>query len=203
MAKNKSRREKSAPDTDTEPLPGGGSNFRTMTFVRKGDLFVIKPTIGLRIFGIVFLLFGGVPLAVMIYLFIENGARTEYWVVGGFGLLFLLVGLGILLSPKRFEFDWINDVFRQRRPWTRQERSLSDILGVQLIHGGWHTVRNSNGAQNSYYTYQVNLVINDEKEPRANLLNQSDFDSCWQCADQLADFLEVPFMDSVSEQSEE
>ncbi len=165
MAKNKSRREKSVPDADTDPLPGGGSNFRTMTFVRKGDLFVIKPTIGLRIFGIVFLLFGGVPLAVMIYLFIENGARTEYWVVGGFG--------------------------------------LSDILGVQLIHGGWHTVRNSNGTQNSYYTYQVNLVLNDEKEPRANLLNQSDFDSCWQCADQLADFLEVPFMDSVSEQSEE
>jgi hypothetical protein len=199
MAKKEAQDQRPVPEVGTEPLPGGGSNFRSKKFTRDGDRFVIKPTLGQRLFGFAFLLFGGVPLGIAIYQFIVSGARTESWVIGGFGVVFLAVGLAILISACRVEFDWINDVFRRRWLLVRRERSISDIAAVRLIHGGWHNVRNSNGSHSSYYTYQVNLVLHDEKVPRLNVLNQSDWDSCWQCADQLADFLEVPFLDHVSE----
>jgi hypothetical protein len=119
-------------------------------------------------------------------------------VLGGFGLIFLLPGMLLLALPRQFNFD----LDRQEmtvRPVAVQRRPLAGVLAVQLIEGGWHSVRNDKGVTTTYFTYQLNLVLDDARRPRLNLTNHSHWESTWQMGQELADFLQVPLLDDVSE----
>jgi hypothetical protein len=48
-----------------------------------------------------------------------------------------------------------------------------------------------------FHTYQLNLVLDDANQPRLNLSNHSDRDWTWETGQELAEFLEVPFLDQV------
>src|SRR5262249_26903381 len=92
---------------DAEPLPGcGGANFRDKALSRSNEaVFVVRPSLGYRLFGLIFVLVGAVPLAIALILHGQHGNKTEHWVLGGFGLLFFLIGLAVILGTRRHRFD--------------------------------------------------------------------------------------------------
>jgi hypothetical protein len=149
----------------------------------------------MRFFAGAFLLLGGVPLAIAAYFFLRNQVKTEYWVLGGFGLVFFTCGLLLALLPSRQEFNKDKGQMTHRR--------LCKVVGRPLIEGGWHTAKGQHGIRTTYFTYQLNLVLDDDLVPRVNLTNHSDWDSTWQCGQDLATFLQIPYMDHVSEEDEE
>ena len=83
-----------------------------------------------------------------------------------------------------------------------KERPISDVIAVQFIDGGWHTPtrQGSDPPSAPYFTYQVNLVLDDEDEPRVNLTYHSNWQASWETAAGLAEFLDVPLFDEASEE---
>lgn len=189
---------------ETTPLPVGGSNFRDKTLVRPRErVLVLKPSRGMRLVAVLFLLLGAVPLALgTAFLLQRRFEPVGNWVLLGFGVVFSVSGLLLLLLPRRLEFDLDRGQLTQRRCGFARRRPLTDVLAVQLINGGWHTSRNPHGGQTSYFTYQLNLVLDDDRQPRLNLTNHTDWDSTWRSASDLAAFLGVTLMDHVSEEAE-
>src|SRR5438105_1819446 len=87
---------------DTTPLRGGGANFRTHVLSEPGERqLVLRPGFGFRLFAGIFLVMGCVPMAIGGAMWSAHGRDTGVWVLGGFGLLFLTVGLLLLLAPRR------------------------------------------------------------------------------------------------------
>ena len=82
------------------------------------------------------------------------------------------------------------------------ERPLAAVVAVQLIQGDWHKIKGNPAAGQpgrSYFTYQVNLVQDDEDEPRVNLTNHAHWEASYETAASLAEFLDVPLWDEASE----
>jgi hypothetical protein len=186
---------------DTDPLPGGGANFQTHGLVvpREGEL-VLRPSRGFRIVALILILVGCAPLAIAGTMWSAHGRDTGVLILLGFGLLFSVSGLLMFILPRRHTFDIEKQLWTAHGPLGRSTRPLTDILAVQLIEGGWHTTRSGpNHTPSSYFTYQLNLILDDDGTPRRNLLNHGHWDSIWQTSDRLADFLGVPFQDLVSE----
>jgi hypothetical protein len=186
---------------DTAPLPKSAASFRDKTLKQlSARRLIIKPSLGMRIFAAAFLAVGAVPLGIAVYRLSRNPNQTEYWVLGAFGLVFFTAGLLAFILPRRFDFDLDREEMRVLRLWFGSHRPLSQISGIQVIHGGWHTQKTRTGAERTYCSYQLNLILNDPDKPRMNLTNHPDWDSTWQAGRALADFLQLPFLDSVSEE---
>jgi hypothetical protein len=166
-------------------------------------MLVLKPSLGMRVFAWAFLLLGTVPLAISSVFFFRHQMDTGFGVLVGFGIIFLVCGLLLLLLPSRQEFNLDKGQLIHRWLWIIRRRPLAEILAVQLIEGGWHTAKGQHGTQTTYFTYQLNLVLDNESIPRLNLTNHTHWDSTWQSGRDLADFLNVPFMDHVSQEEEQ
>lgn len=182
-------------DVDTSPMQAASANFRTATLVQPRDgCLVLRPSGGMRLFASLFLVIGLVIMAVAAAVFI-GGERG--WVVPGlaaFGAIFAAAGLGMLLAPRRNEFDRDAGQWTVSRFMSSTARPLSDILAVQLVNGGWHTGSEGNAG---YYTYQLNLVLDDASEPRRSLSNHANQNGTREDAERLADFLGVPLLDHM------
>ena len=74
-------------------------------------------------------------------------------------------------------------------------RPLADILAVQLLNGGYHQGDDGPG----YPCWQVNLLVDDEAEPRWNLTNDANRAAARQHAARPAGFLGVPLLDHAVE----
>jgi hypothetical protein len=200
--KQKRRNESKNVAPDTTPLSVGAANFRDKALEQLDERrLTIKPSLGTRVFGMAFLIVGLLPLAFSVYRLLLNRHQTEYWVLAGFGLIFFIAGLLVLVLPRRFDFDLDEGQMSLRRFLTRRTRPLTQILAIQAIHGGWHTFKTKGGGTTSYCSYQLNLVLDDPQQPRMNLSNHSDWDWTWQSGNTLAEFLQIPFLDSVSEEN--
>lgn len=141
------------------------------------------------------------------------------WTGAGTGLVFGIIGTAVWLSgewagalcfaigalcflffvlmivfTQRVEFDREAGTWSMRRGgWTRY-RPLDCIQAVQLIDGGWH----GGVDHGKYFTYQLNLVLDDAEQPRLNLTNVSNWDATWAIGSQLSEFLGVELLDQVS-----
>ncbi len=186
---------------DTDPLPGGGANFQTHALVelRDGQL-VLRPSLGFRLVAAVFVAVGCVPLAIAGFMWSAHGRDTGVLVLVGFGVLFTAAGLLTFLLPRRHTFDTAAGTWTTRGLFGRSERPLADVLAVQLIQGGWHTARGGpHQAPSTYFTYQLNLILDDDQTPRRNLLDHGHWDSIAAAADRLADVLGVPLQDLAAD----
>lgn len=191
---------------DTDPLRGGGSNFRTHVLAEPRDgLVVLRPSLGFRLFAVAFLVMGCIPLAIAGVMASAHGRDAGVWVLCGFGGAFLLAGLVILLAPRRHAFDTEAGTWAIRGLAGRSSRPLTDVLAVQLIPGGWHTTRSggTHARTTTYFTYQLNVVLDSEPVTRQTLLDYTDWDSIWQTGHRLAEALGVPFLDSASQAADE
>jgi hypothetical protein len=189
---------------DDSPLPRcPGSNFRDKALVQPGDeCLLICPSVGFRLFALVFASLGGALLGLCAYLLMGHPAKAVYWTPGVFGFILFPAGLLLLLSRRSFWFDREYGELRIRRLGFAQKRPLRDVAAIQLVEGGWHASGGKNGIKSAYFTYQLNLILNNREILRLNMSNHNDWDWSWQTGRQLADFLEVPFVDMASEEEQ-
>lgn len=180
-------------DIPFTPLTRGGGNFRTMKLtLQDADTAVIGPSLGLRVFGGLFLVVG---LAVMIAGQLltppaDQNPLVMRWALAGFGLIFALAGAWVIFSIKPFVFDRRNGVCWQGRRVDRRGNDVSipldNILGLQVLD---FVVTNNDGA---YTTYELNLVLADPSEKRVNVMRTGNGKKFGQDVDVLAEFLDAP-----------
>jgi hypothetical protein len=187
---------------DNAPLSAGASNFRTHVLVEpRARQLVLRPSAGYRLIAAVFAVVGGVALVIAGVLWSQHGPQIGCWVPAGFGLIFLAAGLLLWFLPRRHTFDADEGQMTTSGLFGSSSRPLTDVLAVQLLPGGWHTSSSDqHGSSSSYYTYQLNLVLDDDRTPRRNLLNHTHWESIGDAGRRLADLLGVPLLDLVSEE---
>lgn len=185
------------------PLKGGGSNFRThKLFEEGGNRVGFKPTIGARIFSLIFILLGvGIPIGVG-YGSIQEGVglmQFEMLFVMLFGLIFFGVGSYIFYSySKPIVFDKISGLYW--KGFKQPERSVSrkslkngvrinDIYALQIIE------EYISGDKKNYYSYELNLVLGNGD--RVNVIDHGNRQKLRSDADVLSKFLGKPVWDAT------
>lgn len=186
---------------DWKPLKHGGTNFRTHKTLRPhAGRFEFKATLPLRLFGLIFLAAG---LTIMVV-----GPLVKAQAASGMRdlLILLLVGGvfagvgGIILYAATTPV-----VFDKQRGWFWRGRTpphamhrpaqnknccrLDDIHALQLIE------EHCRGNKNSFYSYELNLVLRDER--RINVVDHGDCRALRGDARDLAAFLEIPVWDGI------
>jgi hypothetical protein len=167
----------------------------------RADLLVLKPvrTRGVMYFFLASTGVGMVLLGRYIHLQTPN---LFAWLVGGFGIIFVLSGAFSFLSQTRYEFDRQEGNLRTRSFVSQHSRPLSQIVAVQLIEGGWYGYQDGGRGPPFYFTYEMNLILNDSQQPRLNLTSHPDWHMTWRSANQLGKFLKVPVQDEVPEEEQ-
>lgn len=187
------------------PLKHGGTNFRTHRLVQ------LHP--GRLEFRISFwaLFFGGIFLLVGLGIMVAGLAAG---IAGGkigfnlstfgpviFGVIFGGVGalvLWIMTKPTVFDthsgFYWKGRVgpevgYGTDKPKNKNYAALDDIHAIQLIS------EYCRGEKTSYYSYEMNLVLNDGR--RLNVIDHGNHDSIHRDARTLSDFLARPVWDAT------
>lgn len=126
---------------DWKPLRPGGSNFTTHRLVQVGDARMqMKPTLGLLLFGAIFLVVGvGASL---------GGLSQGEWIMAVFGLPFSAVGT-VVLWPKLVAFD------REARRFTSRKREVpfSNIHALQVL------AEHVSSDDSDYWSYELNVVL--------------------------------------------
>jgi hypothetical protein len=193
-----------AQKVDWTPAKGGGTNIRTHKLVEVNpNRLAFKPTIGVLIFGSIFLLIGiGVGV----------GFATAF-ITGKFdgpvalGIIFMTVfplafgggGFFILRSSCKPRF------FDAREEWywaSRQPVELADRNDEEYEHGvpfgDIHALQiiseYCRGDKSSYYSYELNIVL--KSADRVNVIDHGNIGKLRLDAEKLAEFLNVPLWDA-------
>jgi hypothetical protein len=155
------------------------------------------------------------PIAGMIYTMVE----TEDAVWQAIGVVSLLLMVLFMVWALRGAQVWVRFdrgtglMTVGRRRWAglhpsivvSRSRPLAQIVRVQLLDGGEHTVHMEIGEPGTpgsvyfkqYRSYQLNLVLDDRSEPRVNLVCHADRQWMRQAGERLAAFLGVPLVDHL------
>lgn len=167
-----------AAQTQWTPLAKGGSNFTTHRLVDLGPRRVeMKPTLGLRAFGGVFLVVGVIVSVV--------GLIAMEWFPTLFGLPFAAIGAWVLW-PKPLVFDGEARVFTRRQG----QVPFSAIHAVQLIR---ERVTSSEDAD--YWSYELNLVLGSGE--RINVVDHAGLSSIRSEAQRLAGLIGCKVWDAA------
>ncbi|MGC9454450.1 MAG: hypothetical protein ACP5HU_06260 [Phycisphaerae bacterium] len=191
--------------TEWTPLKSGGSNFRTHRLV--------EPYPGRLEFRISFwaFFFGGIFLLVGVGIMVAGLAAGIAAGKIGFnlstfgpvllGAIFGGVGglaLWTMTKPTVFDtqsgFYWKGRVgpevgYGTDQPKNANYAPLEDIHAIQLIS------EYCRSDKNSYYSYEMNLVLNDGR--RLNVIDHGNCDSIRRDAQRLSDFLSRPVWDAI------
>ncbi len=192
-----------AVNTAWTPAKGGGANFKTHNLVQVNNRRIIfRSSIGARIFYGVFLLVGLGFAIGFSYPQISEGTFNfsfESLFPTLFGFLFAVIG-GLLLyfGTKPIVFEKANGYFWKGRknPETvysinelKSCTKLKEIYALQIIS---EFVR---GDKSSYYSYELNLVLNDAS--RINVIDHGKLEKIREDAKKLSQFLEKPIWDAT------
>lgn len=185
------------------PLKSGGSNFRTHKLFEDSNIRVgFKPTIGARLFGIVFIFVGLVSPIAIGYGNIQvdsNLIESETVFMIAFGVAFFSIGSYIYYSySKPIVFDKLSGQYW--KGWKKPERSvgreplengawLRNIYALQIIE---EYIRNDD---NSYYSYELNLVLRNGE--RLNVIDHGSKRKLLSDAQVLSKFLDKPIWDAT------
>ena len=182
---------------DWSPLKGGGSNFKTHKLQLISERQAsFGSTIGARLFAAIFAIIGAVVLVIGCVMTLGTLVPGIFLVA--FGSLFAGVGVWLYRQfDQAIFFDLDAGLFYQgKRPnladasqkpdtWCR----LDDIIGIQLLR------EHVSGSKSSYYSYEINLVLEDGS--RRNVVDHGSLGQIRQDAQILAGFLEVPLWDGI------
>jgi hypothetical protein len=178
-------------DADTTPLRAAASTGISHALLRPHDrLMILKPILFFPLLG------GSVGLALLVVglcTYLSSGHPASFF-IGGIGSVFVVVFSLIALLSRRFEFDCEGRSMRIRRFGKTRRIPLAQVRAVQMIQGGWH----GSGARPQFFSYQLNVVLDDPNRPRINLTNTSNWEATWKAGSELAEFLGVPLLDEVS-----
>lgn len=186
---------------DWTPMKSGGANFCTHKLVKRTpERIEFRPALPAILFYALFLLVGVVMLGIGLWLAISERAHAVIAITSATGLVFAAAG-GWMLSQgtisavfdKHFGWFWKcrqdpAEVFDKRE--LKNFAYLKDIHALQII-GEW-----CSGGKNSFYSYELNLVLRDGS--RLNVTDHGNLLQLRRDAAQLADFLGVPLWDATA-----
>jgi hypothetical protein len=174
-------------------LTCSASSGQTHVLRRVGeDRMILTPTV-LRCIGILLLVLGGflfLPALVSLTWERQGVGRALLSTVVGLGTL--AIGISLWVFPRRFTFDRSSGLLRISWPERRRLRSLGDVLALQLLRGSARSRK-----RGRYAVHQLNLVLDDDLNPRQTLTNHGNREASRRIAAELAEFLNVPLLDEV------
>jgi len=192
-----------AAKTEWSPAKGGGANFKTHNLVRVNrNRFIFRSSIGARIFYSVFLLIGlGFAFGFSYYRIMEG--KFDFSMNSIFPILFgsifsLAGGLMLFFGTKPIVFEkgsgyfWKgrkNPQFRRNVNDSKDSAKLSEIHALQIIK------EYVSGDKSSYYSYEINLVLNDAS--RINVVDHGKLQQIREDAEKLSQFLKKPVWDAT------
>jgi hypothetical protein len=179
------------------------------------DLLAYQPSVGGIIFGIAFILIGG--LTVLFYILVsQGGSGITIEVAQGssenviflalIGLVFMVAGgMVILLATSPVAFDKTSGVFykgrRQRRfqdtDYSKNALRFSDIHAIQLLTYLESTSSSNNTGPTRFYpVYEMNLVRHDGERVYVNTYSKSE--RAQADAAKIGAFVNVPVWDGTN-----
>jgi hypothetical protein len=186
------------------PAKGGGANFRTHRLVQIDQERVeFRTSLGAKLFCMVFLLPG---LAIMIFapsaVYSEGkiGMNPETIFPVLFGLVFAGIGGSMLYFMARpAVFDKKNGHYW--RGWGNPEKmlnpeNLKNYTKLDRIHAIQLISEHCSGKNSSYYSYEINLVLEDAS--RINIVDHGDLKKIRDDAHALSQFLNKPVWDGIN-----
>ena len=180
---------------NTFPLNTGGSNFKTHKLVLHSISKVsYRPTIGVILFSLCFLVIGIGALCVTMFNNFES--CIPFWVALGFGLIFSLAGSFLFYSmcrPRVFDKtsnNYYKGFSQKNISDLKNSARLNEIEALQIIG---ETIHDNDG---SYDSFELNLVLNDAS--RINVVDHGNLKAIIKDAEYLSEFLDVPIWHASS-----
>lgn len=183
-------------EIEATPLDRPAANFRTTRMrVRGPNQLEIGASRNIRLFQGAFVGFG---IGGLVMGFAHSGGDENPAVAFLVGGVFLVIGLVMVAASRWVVFDREESMVHVRSLFKRESWPLDEILAVQVVNGGYHSMSNGGG----YTTYQLNLVRDGDKVSRVGLSNHSDRDWTAETGVTLAEFLGVPLLSTVAVRDE-
>jgi len=174
-----------------EPAKAGGSNFKTQKIEFAVDKIIVKKTVGMILFGFVFLLpgLGGLLIGAP-YNFMDGDAGTGFFFIA-WGGVFTGAGLAMTILGKPFTFDTLRGTFYRGKKYVsnhtgrkKTQGLLSEIHAIQLLS------ERIQSSKSSYTSYELNLVFKDGY--RINVMDHGKQADIETAAKKLGQLLKVP-----------
>ncbi len=187
--------------TDWTPAKRGGASFRTHILVAVNPYRMeLRPSLGAKLFYLVFPVLGlGVLLGFSFPKLISEGFSTDLDTVMPLllGLIFVSAGATMLFFGTRpIVFDKSNGFFWKGRKAPDRESgdaALKRCAELKQIHALQLISEYCRGNKNSYYSFELNLVLENGK--RINVVDHGNRNKLCDDAASLSRFLEKPVWD--------
>lgn len=184
---------------ERSPLPvhylSAGVHEKFALWQPNNSQLCIQPSTPVRVIGWVFCVLGWPPLALGALLVVQQILRLHLdnllavMFLLAWGGAFSLLSIKLLGRRCRFDSGSGELTIRQLLLLRSVRRPLTAVMAVQVINAG-----KFGNDQERFISYQLNLVLDDQNEPRLFVVYNSDFDDMVAKAKQLADFLQVPLL---------
>lgn len=198
---------------DGSPCPTAGStaSFRRTAIRRHTETeFLLRPSLGAVLFGVVFTVFGGGILAAFVNAgvtgkltpVIDDLGWPDLGQVFGFAVGFLLgavclrMSLGTLSQVTRFD-KATGTMTRRSLFGTSRTVALADVVAVQAIYAGRASGGGGRGG-GPYDVLQVNLIV-AVGDKKVNVVSEPTERYVRKLAADVAAFLGVPLVDQIAD----
>lgn len=187
--------------TQWSPMPSAkGANFCTSKLIQTDELVMkFLPTNGARLF---FAAFIAVSVSILYLFMIEiQPVKPLVLLIPVFFIGIGLYGLIFILIPA--VFDKTNGEYykgRKKPSGNDIRQEIKDFVNLNNVHAlqllkRFNNTTDSDGMSNSYYSFELNLVLHDGK--RINVVSHGNLLRMRADAQTLSDFLNVPLWDAV------
>lgn len=179
-----------------DPVGNSGANFRICKLVvRSAEFAEVVPTIGVKVFWTVFLLFGigGIVAGLTIW----NFGGFIPLIVGGVFLTFGTLGVAGVMGPRRVSFDLAAGVVTIRGgkmavPELATGLPIDRLAALQVCY----YMTGGNGEDSSPYpVFELNAALTQPQDTRFTIMNDCDRGRLFKQAGQLRDLLGLPLFD--------
>ena len=181
------------------PAKGGGTNIRTHKLVEKTPTrMAFRPTAGALFFYLIFLFAGlGVSVGITTSAISKGNVKLELLFPIGIGLVFIIIG-GCLtyFGSKPIIFDTMNGYFWKGYKDPERVFDINKIkhcVRLKEIHALQILSEYCSGNKSSYYSYELNLVLEDGT--RLNVVDHGNLKKLREDTGKLAQFLNKPVWD--------
>lgn len=186
------------------PAAAGGANFCTRKLSEVAPSRIeFRASLGMKVFCMVFILIGvGVIASISFALVSGEGAGLDKGtiIIGvGFGLVFAIAGACLYyFTTLPVVFDKHSGHFWKGKndpDWVRNKDSIKTWARLDQIHALQLISEYCVDQKKSYYSYELNLVLEDGK--RINVVDHGGLEKIRNDANTLSHFLEKPVWDAT------
>ena len=188
-----------AEQVEWTPAKGGGTNIRTHKLVEKSPMrMAFRPTASALFFYLIFLFAGlGVSVGITTSAIAKGNVKAELLFPIGIGFVFIIIGSCLTyFGTNPIVFDLQNGYFWKGRKDPERVFDINKIkhcVRLKEIHALQILSEYCSGNKSSYYSYELNLVLEDGT--RLNVGDHGNLKKLREDAEKLAHFLNKPVWD--------